>query len=276
MTAAWCDQDLWLLLASCRFILRGDTVIEKQDYENERKKLGASFGKVARDYAKSRPTYSDIAILDELFDAKDVLELGAGTGLFSRLIHNRDTTSYFASDLSSEMLLANDEVLSSNKVAAVAEALPFSDASFDTVAAAQAAHWFDLASAPREIRRIMRDSGTLVIIWNHRDSSHHWVQDFDRVVDSYQNRIVTDQILKEFEASSLFAKFYHHSLPLLHSIDEAQAKQLINSFSPVSILPELQRTEVIERALEILRKAHPGNSQFEIPYTTNYFLAQAK
>lgn len=248
----------------------------ESNYELERRRLGASFGRVAQDYANSRPTYTDAAILDHLLVDRDVLELGAGTGLFSRIINLRKTASFYASDLSFEMLHANKEVLPSNKINAVAEALPFPNSTFDTVAVAQAAHWFDLNSAPHEIRRIMREGGTLIIIWNHRDSSYRWIQDFDRTVDSYQNRIVTDEILNGFEGSSLFTKFRRHRLPLLHNVNEKQAIQLINSFSPVSTLPDDQRTEVIERALEILRNAHPGIDRFNIPYTTNYFLAQAK
>ncbi|MDA8278390.1 MAG: class I SAM-dependent methyltransferase [Actinomycetota bacterium] len=251
-------------------------MINDNHYESERNKLARSFAKIANDYAQSRPTYSDLGLLNDVLIGRDVLELGAGTGLFSRLISSRKTKSFFATDLSFEMLLANRAAHSSNKIAAVAENLPFQNATFDTVAVAQAAHWFDLLSAPQEIRRIMRNGGTLLIIWNHRDSSKSWVRAFDEAVDSYQNRIVTDEILKGFEATSLFGKFSHRSLPLLHRVEEVQAKQLINSFSPVSTLPDKQRELTIEKALTILRDAHPGSAYFEIPYTTNYFFSKAK
>lgn len=247
----------------------------ESNYEEERKRLGSSFGRIAQDYANSRPTYSDAPFLDDHLAEMNVLELGAGTGLFSHVINRRKTSSFYASDLSFEMLAANKDVSTSSKIAAAAEALPFPNSTFDTVAVAQAAHWFDLDIAPREIRRIMRENGSLIIIWNHRDSAYGWIREFDRVVDSYQNRIVTDEILKGFEESKLFTKFSHYALPLLHSIDEMQAIQLINSFSPVSTLPDEKRHAVIDQAMEILRDAHPGGENFEIPYTTNYFLAHS-
>ena len=251
-------------------------LLDDSNGEGERRKLGASFGSVANDYADSRPTYSDMEFLDELFTEKDVLELGAGTGLFSRIIKRRPTSTFIASDLSLKMLEANSELPSSHKVSAVAEALPFPSSTFDTVAVAQAAHWFDLIKAPNEIRRIIKDRGTLLIIWNHRDSSHDWVREFDRVVDSYQNRIITEEILKGFEASTLFTKFRRHSKELIHSITEKQAVQLINSFSPVSTLPDSERFKVIEEAMAVLRRAHRERAIFDIPYTTNYFTANVK
>lgn len=49
---------------------------------------------------------------------------------------------------------------------ASAEALPFPPGSFDLIAAAQAAHWFDLPAFYREVRRVGRP-GAVIAIWGY-------------------------------------------------------------------------------------------------------------
>ena len=103
-----------------------------------------SFGAEAAAYERGRPSYPPEAI-DWLLprDARDVLDLGAGTGkLTTRLVERG--LSVVAVDPIPEML----EVLSTSlpdtpALLGTAEEIPLPDNSVDAVLVAQAWHWFD-------------------------------------------------------------------------------------------------------------------------------------
>ncbi len=56
-------------------------------------------------------------------------------------------------------------------VAGSAEATSLADHSVDLITAAQAFHWFDAGAARREFARILKPSGAVALIWNHRHMS---------------------------------------------------------------------------------------------------------
>ena len=64
-----------------------------------------------------------------------------------------------------------------------AESIPAGDGSVDAVVAGQAAHWFDQGPAAREIRRALRPSGVLGLIWNTRDVRVPWVAALEELLD---------------------------------------------------------------------------------------------
>jgi SAM-dependent methyltransferase len=63
------------------------------------------------------------------------------------------------------------EVPGAEVVAGSAERIPLDDASVDAVFVAEAFHWFDSATAVREIARVLRTGGTLLVCFNHWLSS---------------------------------------------------------------------------------------------------------
>jgi len=48
----------------------------------------------------------------------------------------------------------------------VAEALPVEDATFDAVVISSAWHWFEQPAATNEMARVLRDGGSLFVMWN--------------------------------------------------------------------------------------------------------------
>ena len=92
-----------------------------------------------------------------------VLDLGCGKGRFSRALAERGAT-VVGLDLSSAMLDGAAEI---DRVRASARRLPFGPASFDGVVAVEVFEHLAPASLDqvcREIRRVLRPGGTLVII----------------------------------------------------------------------------------------------------------------
>jgi SAM-dependent methyltransferase len=126
-----------------------------------------SFDRAAAEYERGRPEYPT-ELLDALPVAADarVLDLGAGTGKLTRLLVQRYAHVDAVEPLPAMRAILAAAVPSATAVAGTAEAIPFPDASFDAVFAAQAFHWFANDLAMAEIARVLRPGGVLALVWN--------------------------------------------------------------------------------------------------------------
>jgi SAM-dependent methyltransferase len=129
---------------------------------------GNTFGRVAEQYARTRPPYPRAAIeraIAELgLDADaTVLDLGAGTGNLTRALRDH-FTEVIAVEPDPDMRAQFDgEVLAGS-----AEAIPLAEDVVDAVFAGEAFHWFDVERAIVEIERVTRPGGglaTLARMW---------------------------------------------------------------------------------------------------------------
>lgn len=128
------------------------------------------------DYVRYRPTYPG-AFVDELVAKLGlsagswVADLGSGTGISARLLIERGIET-FAVEPNEPMRRAAEAELGSSplfhSVAATAEATSLPDHSVDAVVAFQAFHWFDAAKARVEMKRILKPSGLVALVWNER------------------------------------------------------------------------------------------------------------
>ncbi len=124
------------------------------------------FQTAGADYAKYRPTYPE-----ELaeFLAKQcrqhnlALDVGCGNGQFSKLVAEH-FKAVLATDVSASQI--ENVIPASNIQFAVepAEECSAKDRSVDLIVAAQAAHWFDLESFYREVRRIAVPGAMIALI----------------------------------------------------------------------------------------------------------------
>jgi len=152
-----------------------DLPIVRQDETTAR--LSSAFGAVADEYNRLRPGPSEEA-LDWLIPegAVDVLEIGAGTGVLTRLLAQRvdHVTAIEPDDRMRAVLGARDggvEVLAGR-----AEELPAPSSSCDLVIAASAWHWVDEERAVPEVARVLRASGRLSLVWSGPDRSVDWMR----------------------------------------------------------------------------------------------------
>jgi SAM-dependent methyltransferase len=127
-------------------------------------------------YVKYRPSYPKEAI-DYLYETvgfkrrSKIADIGAGTGIFSKLILERGS-HVTAVEPNQAMRKAAEKMLAGESryksVTGSAEDTQIQSHSMDFIVCAQAFHWFDRAAAQIEFRRILKKGGKALLIWNSR------------------------------------------------------------------------------------------------------------
>jgi SAM-dependent methyltransferase len=144
----------------------------------------------ASDYAAARPSYPD-AVLDVLFDGLGdprevvVADLGAGTGISSRLLAQRGA-HVIAIEPNEPMRAAAEPDPNVEWRDGTAEHTGLDEADIDLVTAFQAFHWFDHTRALDEIVRILRPGGRAAVVYNERDESDPFTAAYGAIVRIYQ------------------------------------------------------------------------------------------
>lgn len=131
-----------------------------------------NFGRTASDYERHRPGFPDeffdrLVNLGWISDGQRGLDLGTGTGTIALGLSARGL-EMTGLDIAPELLDAALQTAvnhgpSPRFVVGKAEATGQADASFDLVTAGQSWWWFDSDATIREVRRILRPAGRLVI-----------------------------------------------------------------------------------------------------------------
>lgn len=136
----------------------------------------ARFSDRVDNYVRYRPNYpADVLPLLErvtgLTSDSLIADLGSGTGISAELFLRQGNTVYGV-EPNDAMRHAAERLLRGysdfHSINGRAEATTLPDASVDCVVAAQAFHWFAVAGARAEVRRILRPDGWAVLLWNTR------------------------------------------------------------------------------------------------------------
>jgi SAM-dependent methyltransferase len=134
--------------------------------------LRLSFGNAAADYERGRPGWpAEVAEVGGLPPEAHVLDLGAGTGKLTQVLARR-FARVIAVEPDASMRALIDQVTDCYLVLeGSAEEIPLADGSVDGVFCAEAFHWFDWPVALREIARVLRPRGLLVLCFNLPDGA---------------------------------------------------------------------------------------------------------
>ncbi len=221
------------------------------------------FSSRVADYVRYRPAYPGemIDVLREhagLHVGARVADVGSGTGISSRLLLDAGC-EVFAVEPNGPMREAAESLLGENSrfhsIAAPAEATTLADGSVDVVFSAQAFHWFDRARARAEFTRILRPGGSVVLVWNVRQTeSAPFLREYEALLRKFapdymqvRHENVDDSAFREF---FLDARFMRHALPngQHFDFDGLRGRLLSSSYAPAEghplhepMLAELRR-----------------------------------
>ena len=154
----------------------------------------ARFSNRVRDYVRYRPSYP-AEVIDllrrecGLDHGVPVADVGAGTGIFARLLLEAGAVVYAVEP--NEPMRAAAEAASADhprfhSVDAPAEATGLPDGAVQIVSCAQAWHWFDHARAREEFVRILRPGGWLFLVWNERSTEDTpFLRDYEAILNEF-------------------------------------------------------------------------------------------
>lgn len=232
-------------------------------------------------YAASRPAYPAEALnwlRDRMAIGPDsrVVEVGAGTGLFTRLLLDTGA-AVVATDPVPEMLGHLASALPGAETAvATAEALPIAAGSIDALVCATAFHWFATPQTLAEFCRVLRPGGALGLIWNVRDDDVPWVRRLSEITDRYQDDAPRQksQAWRGVFPAPGFTPLHETTMRHDHvgpPEDVIVGRTLSTSF--IAALPDDRRANLVDevRALIAATPDLAGKSEVRFPYVTRAY-----
>lgn len=243
---------------------------------------GVGYQRAADAYERSRPSYP-MPVIRELADAvrlergRTVVDLGAGTGKFTRLLALTGAR-VVALEPVAAMREQLAELLPGVEVGdGTAESTGLPGSSVDVVVAAQSWHWFRQEEALAEVERVLRPGGSLALVWNTFDASVPWVRDFQRI---YFGRAPQDlpshldgRWRTVLEGRAGWSPVSERHLPNPHPVTREGVLERMASSSIIAALDSEERRRVRAEVDAVLR-AHPQTrhgDRIELPYTTDVY-----
>ncbi len=234
------------------------------------------FGRAAAAYERGRPSYPSDAVewmatALGITSGATVIDLGAGTGKFSRMLLRTGARVIAVEPVAamrSELIRVTPGV---DVVDGTAEAIPCADASADAVTAAQAFHWFAGAESIKEIHRVLRAGGGLGLIWNRRDRADPLQASMDAILQRYRAAAPTherDQWRDAMTATPLFGPAGQRQFRHVQVVDADRLVDRVLSVSFIATLADDQRVAVADQVRALAR----GEARIALPYTTDVFL----
>jgi ubiquinone/menaquinone biosynthesis C-methylase UbiE len=238
---------------------------------SERPPPERSFGPVADAYDRARPSYPSEAV-GWLTGAGTsvVLELGAGTGKLTRLLHDAGH-EVLAVDPLPEMLARLAERTPVKHVVATAEQVPLRSRSVDLVVCGQSFHWFDHERALPEMARVLRPGGEVALVWNTYDVSIPWVRRLKALISPDQG--TQDEAALPLMETPYFGFVDKKQFRFWQTHTAASLADLARSVSHVATMSESERARTLAKVDDLYAEYGRGHDGMQLPYVTRCYRA---
>jgi SAM-dependent methyltransferase len=232
----------------------------------------------ATEYERGRPSYppevlAHVAGALDLRRGRRVLDVGAGTGKFTRLL-----TDTGAEVLALEPTAGMRSVLAAalpevEIVDGTAEGIPLPDESVDALCAATAFHWFDHEAALPEMARVLRAGGAMALVWNERDESEPWVRRLTEIIrwDGYRPYGIKFDWRPTIEHGDRFHMVSRRQFPFVQVLDRRLLVDRVCSISYIATLSEADRQPILAEVADLVADFH---EPFELPYLCDVIIAR--
>jgi len=239
------------------------------------------FASQAATYARGRPEYpEDIGLWLRgtlgLGTRKTVIDLGAGTGKFSRRLAATGAAVIAVEPVAEMRAQLSAALPAVQAIAGTAEEIPLPGGSADAVVCAQAFHWFANDRAMAEIRRVLRPGGKLGLVWNVRDESVGWVAKLTAIMRPLEGdapRFYKGDWKRLFPAEG-FGALKLESLPYEHVGPPRQViVDRVMSVSFIAALPAAQQ-DIVRAQVQAVVDTDPalaGRAEVVFPYRTEAY-----
>lgn len=244
------------------------------------------FSNRVENYIKYRPHYPKeiITFLKNecgFDETKIVADIGSGPGIScENFIENGNTV--YAVEPNDDMRKAAESLFRYSKnfisIKGTAEATTLGSNFADLIISGQAFHWFDKEACKIEFRRIIKDDGYAVLMWNDKISSNDFMKDYYELIKKYgkdYDRInhtnVDDEVIGKFFSPFEFKKkFFLHA----HQLDYAglEGRLLSSSYIPL----EGDSFEAMIKELKDMFGKYNKNEKVEMEYRTILYFGQLK
>jgi ubiquinone/menaquinone biosynthesis C-methylase UbiE len=135
------------------------------------------FTRLAEDYSRYRPDYSAVVLeaikglLPRSPGHTQAVDVGAGTGIWTRMLADSGFQSVIAVEPNEEMRTMGADHPENGGIewrVGSGEETGLADQSTDLVSMASSLHWVDYHKGMSEFRRVLRPGGCFVAVWNPR------------------------------------------------------------------------------------------------------------
>ncbi len=229
-----------------------------------------SFAGVADAYDRSRPSYPEDAVSWLTGSGRStVLELGAGTGKLTELLHAQGH-QVLATDPLPQMLSRLGARVPVQHVAATAEHIPLRSRTVDVVVCGQSFHWFDHDLAMAEIARVLRPGGVLALVWNSYDEGIPWVRRLKGLISPDEGN--GDPTLPLLE-TPFFGFVEEQQFRFWQTHTATTLADLARSVSYVATMSELARNDVLAKVDALYADYGRGHDGMQLAWVTRCYRA---
>jgi SAM-dependent methyltransferase len=245
--------------------------------DDRRRTQATSFGTAADLYDRARPGYPPEAVEWALAAARPpatrIVDLGAGTGIMSRLLRALDyaVLAVEPDDQMRQRLAAATP--DATALAGHAEAMPLPDAGVDAVVAAQSYHWFDHERAHAEIGRVVRPGGVFAAVWNLRDESVPWVAELTAILHAMPGKAADEHEATDFGPLFTAPELGLFGHTVTHTVDSLVNLLRSRSYYLTAAPAERKELEARVRDLAAHHPALRGRTEFPLRYVTRVYRA---
>lgn len=241
------------------------------------------FSDRVENYIRYRPTYPkeliNVLKKEHLISEYTVIaDIGSGTGIFTKLLLKAGCTVY-AVEPNDEMREAAEKILgwypNFISINGQAEATTLGRRSVDMIAAAQAFHWFDAEETKWEFKRILKPTGSLVLVYNSRQIERTpFMKGYDQLLKKYcpdyegiAQQYINLQQAKDYFGTEEVTHFVCDNYQIFN-FDGLKGRLLSSSYTPKK---DQVGYQLLLDGLEALFEKHQENDQVQFTYETEMF-----